>query len=233
MESDDDIDLALLRQAVAWNNLTEALRDGGPVPDPGYWCSLVSDVINRRRTLPTGQLIRRARLMPPEHVANVIDPYPVSGMGPPPPERATAARLSRKGAPVFYGTLDTDTAVAEMRPWARARITVATFYAASSLELADLTSGDGPTSRTPSLEYLRFLLARPVHHAVVDSYLASQQLADDVRAAGLAGILYDSSLSPGGTNVMLFSATNLEGRTTALYEVSGVAYKTTILSDDA
>ncbi len=231
MESDGDIDLALLRQAVAWNNLSDALRDNLPPPDPRFWFSLVSEAISRRRTMPVGQTIERARLMPPEHEANVTGPYAVSEMGPPPPERAAVARLSRKGVPVFYGALSFDAAVAEMRPWARARITVATFRTTSIVEVVDLTSGERTAPNTPTLQYLVFLLGRPVHHEDPSGYLASQKLADEVRDAGCAGIVYDSSLAPGGTNVMLFSAANLAAETSALYGVNGVEYRTTMLSD--
>ena len=114
--------------------------------------------------------------------------------------------------------------MAEARPWRRARISVARFLSTTELALADLT-GDFTTPEPGSqVKWLSFMLARPVHRDDAEAYLASQRVAQECRAAGLSGVLYDSSLKPGGVNVALFAHDRLECQEVELHEVTGVSY---------
>src|SRR5689334_15200160 len=131
-------ELALFREAVEWINLTSALRDGEPIPAPEYWESVVHGVLGSRFQAPIGWEIYRARLMPVEMELHT-EPLPGESMGPPPIDRATAGRLNPLGIPFFYGALDRETAMAEVRPWRKARISVARFTSTSTLIVADLT----------------------------------------------------------------------------------------------
>lgn len=221
----DDLNIPLLKEAAAWITHTTALRDGYPTPDPAYWASLIDSVLACRFTAKPGWEIYRARVMP---FAQQLDaePLPADSMGPPPPEQATAGRLNPDRVPFFYGGLDKETAMAEARPWRRARISVARFLTTTALPLADLT-GDHSTS-TPStgVVWLSWMLGRPVHRDDTESYLPSQALAQQCREAGLNGILYDSSLRPGGVNVALFAYNGLECQDVELHEVEAVSLST-------
>ncbi len=220
MNSDD---MLLFKEAVEWINLTTALREGHPPPDQTYWDALIEGVLACRFSAPAAWKIYRARVMPIERELDA-EPLAAEDMVPPPPALAPAGRLNPSGAPYFYGALEAETAMAEARPWRRARISVARFSSTTELALADLT-GDFTTSKpTSQVRWLSFMLARPVHRDDVEGYLASQRVAQECRAAGLNGVLYDSSLKPGGVNVALFAHDRLDCEEIELHEVTGVSY---------
>jgi len=136
----------------------------------------------------------------------------------------------RDGVSFFYGALDRETAMAEVRPWRKARISVARFTTTSTLTLADLTGRFAGSESTDRTKWLGFIVGRPVHRDDTESYLPTQRVAEVCRAAGLKGILYDSSLKPDGVNVALFAGTGLECQEVELHEVTGVSYTTVRLS---
>jgi len=216
-------DILLFKEAVEWINLTAALREDAPPPNQVYWDTLIEGVLACRFTAPAAWKIYRARVMPLERELDA-EPLAAEDMVPPPPTLALAGRLNPLGVPYFYGALEPETAMAEARPWRRARISVARFSSTTELALADLT-GDFTTSKPSSrVKWLSFMLARPVHRDDVEAYLASQRVARECRAAGLNGVLYDSSLKPGGVNVALFAHDRLDCEEIELHEVTGVSY---------
>jgi RES domain-containing protein len=221
----DDFDIPLLKEAVAWINLTIALRDGRPIPDPAYWDALLDGALACRFTTKPGWDIYRARVMPFEKELDA-EPLVSSIMGPPPPALATAGRLNPRGVPYFYGGLDRETAMAEARPWRRARMSVGRFVITSALTLADLTGNFTTSKPNSSVQWLSFMLGRPVHRDDTESYLPSQQVAERCRADGLNGVLYDSSLRPGGVNVALFSPKELVCQEVELHEVTKMSFST-------
>jgi RES domain-containing protein len=221
----DDLDIPLLKEAAAWITLTTALRDGDPLPDPTHWDALLDGVLACRYSAKPGWEVYRARVMPFEQELDA-EPLPCASMGPPPPGLAKAGRLNPAGVPYFYGGLDPETAMAEARPWRRARISVGRFVTTSALALADLTGGFATSKPNRSVQWLSFMLGRPVHRDDSESYLPSQRIAEKCRAEGLSGVSYDSSLKPGGVNVALFVHSEAVCRDVELHEVTGVSFST-------
>jgi len=221
--------IPLLKEAVQWINLTAALNDDEAPPDAAYWNALVAGVFACRFTRASGWEIYRARVMPLERELDT-EPLAAEDMGPPPPSLSRAGRINRDGVPCFYGALERETAMAEVRPWRRARISVAKFKSTSALALVDLTGRFVESKPTSQVRWLSFMLGRPVHPDDRESYLASQRVADECRAADLSGILYDSSLKPGGVNVALFAHDGLACQKIELHEVTGASYRTQRLS---
>jgi len=216
--------ILLFKEAVEWINFTAAVREGHRPPNQAYWDTLIEGVLASRFTAPAAWKIYRARVMPLERELDA-EPLAAEDMVPPPPTLALAGRLNPLGVPYFYGALEPETAMAEARPWRRARISVARFLSTTELALADLT-GDFTTPEPGSqVKWLSFMLARPVHRDDAEAYLASQRVAQECRAAGLSGVLYDSSLKPGGVNVALFAPDRLECKEVELHEVTKVSYK--------
>lgn len=224
MSSGAAIDIPLLKEAAEWINLTAALRGDGPCLNQAYWDALVAGALAGRFAMAPGQKIYRARIMPLEQEDDA-EPLPAEDMGPPPAAHVKAGRFNRDGVPYFYGAMERDTAIAEARPWRQARISVAQFTSTSTLSFADLTGNFAGSIPGPHVRWLSFMLGRPVDKRDKGRYLASQRIADECRAAGLTGILYDSSLAPRGVNVMLFDHSGLACHDRKLYEVTGVSYK--------
>lgn len=216
----------LVAEAIAWEDYTAALRhvNRHVVSDGTYFDALLSDCLEAQHELQAGQLLYRARLMPlaREHDDN---PLPSSEMGAPPPERASAGRLNPKGIPYFYAALDHETAIAELRPWRKARISVTTFHLAASIVVVDLTGRYTP-SRSAKVKFAGIVAGRPVHRDNPWAYLGSQYFAETIKAKGPGGILYDSSMRGGGINLALFSEDAVAPESDRLYEVAGVKYAT-------
>lgn len=224
MSSGDAIDIPLLKEAVEWNNLTAALRGDGPLLNQAYLDALVAGALAGRFAMAPGRNIYRARVMPFEQ-EDYADPLPAEDTGPPSAAAdVKAGRFNRHGVPYFYGAMERETAIAEVRG-RRARISVARFMSTSTLSFTDLTGNVAGSTPTPHVRWLSFMLGRPVDERDEDRYLASQRIADECRAAGLTGIFYDSSLAPGGVNVMLFDHAGVACQDKELYEVTGVSYE--------
>ena len=212
--------LESLRLAVEWENVGSALGRGESIPNASYWNELVTCAIACRQQIVPGTSLFRARVMP---VRNEFDLEPLSEMGSPPTEVADAHRLSRKGVPAFYSARELETAVAEVRPWRGARLTVAHFVTTAPLNVANLTKHHTETQSSMSLRYVSQMLGRPFHERDEERYLASQELADACRRGGLDGIEYDSALTDGGVNLMLFAAATLACQARELREITTVS----------
>lgn len=118
----DAIDLLMDPDAVPPGQLLSELEEGLP--------GLVAD-------WPTGRPLVRARV----HLsAQVVGD--AASLGPPPPERATAQRMSPDGVAMFYGAEDAATAIAEVEVHADAQrdmTTVGRFRPQRVLRVVDLT----------------------------------------------------------------------------------------------
>lgn len=219
-----------MSEAVAWLNLESALRDGEPTPDARFLEALVADALLHEVQESPGWKIYRARIMP---LSRELDVEPLLGpeMRPPSELLATAGRANAKGVPYFYGALEPDTAVAEMRPWRGARVSVAQFISTQPLKLVDLsgTASHVPQGRLTS--WAGFMMGRPVHREDEAGYLATQLMATRMRAIGVEGLLYSSAMRPEGVNAVLFSDAKLECKYRDLYDVLDVSHKTTLLWD--
>jgi RES domain-containing protein len=145
-----------------------------------------------------------------------IDRYRLDEMGAPPPDRTPAGRANRTGEPVLYMASDMQTALAEVRAWKGAPVSVAKMKLADDFRILDLTkeySIESPFFHE-SLQWIletnhlmnRFAkeLSRPVMpHEAEELYRPTQHLCDLVKATGSAGIAYPSAMGP-GHNIVLF-----------------------------
>src|SRR5690606_20191201 len=104
-----------MSEVVEWINLTDALRDGRPPPNSDYWDALLQGALACRYVASANFQIFRARVMPLDRELDA-DPLAAGELGPPPPGMATPGRLNLNGVSYFYGALDRDTAIAEVRP---------------------------------------------------------------------------------------------------------------------
>lgn len=223
---DDDDDLPQrIREAVAWDEFCEGLRERNRyVTGDDYVGGLIEDCEKCVTTIDRGTQLYRARIMP---LNRELDHKPLSlnEMLPPPPERATGGRLNPEGIPYFYCALETDTAIAEVRPWRDAQVTVAVFETTTSLSVVDLSGVNGPKP-TMRADWLGYMMSRPVHQQDRWGYLGTQFLAEQLKGRGHNGIIYGSALQDGGLNVALFNADRARGRSVSLYLVGAVEYTT-------
>jgi len=147
-------------------------------------------------------------------------------MGPPPVQTASSGRLNPDGIQCLYVALEEDTAVAEVRPWTGARLTVAEFRTKDELEVVDMTGWDTRSAATLNYrqQLLSLLVGRPVHREDRWGYLGTQYLAEALKAKGATGLLYDSSLRQSGSNLAIFATLTFVEAKTKLVDVYSVSY---------
>ncbi|MGD0813512.1 MAG: RES family NAD+ phosphorylase [Verrucomicrobiota bacterium] len=147
--------------------------------------------------------------------------YPWEHLGPPPMLAATAGRMNARGISVFYGAIESATALAEVRPPVGSKVAIAKFTIERSLKLLDVEAlksvaitGSifdpgfmGLIQRANFLEILSGRISRPVMpNEEAFEYLATQAVADYLATeAKLDGIIFPSvQVGHASSNVVLF-----------------------------
>ena len=150
---------------------------------------------------------------------------PAREIGPPPPRLAKGGRMNALGIPVFYGAIEKDTCIAELRAPVGSQVAVAKFELLRPVRLLNLealteiwnigTSHFDPDyyklgGRVASLRSLAHEICRPVMpQDEAFEYLPSQVVVEYLANkldTPLDGIIYHSSQTGGeGRNVVLFN----------------------------
>ncbi len=144
------------------------------------------------------------------------DPVPFS------PERmkpiqgqVSEGRVNPEGKPCLYLATNEETAMAEVRPWLRSRISVGKFETARPLKLIDCFKhysgayahyeGEPDEEITAVWADIDRAFSRPVARSDKSSdYVPTQKLAELFKSNGFDGILYKSALTTDGFNLALF-----------------------------
>ena len=191
-------------------------------------------------TLEKGKQVYRARLGEREaSPSGKRRPFPPGPqIGAPPASTAGSGRANPTGVSFLYCADEEATAIAEVRPYVGASVSVARFEALQRMKLVDagkvrrLFSPLGRkdlSSILPALQLLEVLneqLSMPVSpHAAEVDYLPTQYLAEVVRAEGYDGIRYKSGLVEDGTNLVLFDQSKTLVLETKLVDVLQIAVR--------
>jgi hypothetical protein len=141
-------------------------------------------------------------------------------------QHAGDGRANAKGIPFLYTATDPDTALAEMRPWLLAKLTLVELTVLKNCRLIDcslnITPGviaeldhrffDGTnvepnTAKKESGVWgdIGYHFSKPVDRSEQElDYLPTQVLAESFRDAGYDGIVYKSLLNKHGKNIVFF-----------------------------
>lgn len=168
--------------------------------------------------------IWRARWAGSEDQLKTILASPTAEMGPPPPESAPAGRMNADGIPVFYGSLDQDTCISEVRPPVGSYVVTGKFQLLKPVRLLDLNLLQDVTieksyfdreyadrsNRAAFLKQFGRELTRPVMpEDETREYIATQVIAEYLAhkmQPRIDGIFFRSSQTdPPGENVVLFN----------------------------
>lgn len=168
--------------------------------------------------------IWRARWAGSEDQLKTILASPTAEMGPPPPESAPAGRMNAAGIPVFYGSLDQDTCIAEVRPPVGSYVVTGKFQLLKPVRLLDLNLLQDVTieksyfdpeyadrsNRAAFFKQFGRELTRPVMpEDETREYIATQVIAEYLAhkmQPRIDGIFFRSSQTdPPGENVVLFN----------------------------
>lgn len=175
-------------------------------------------------TCDIGTSIYRARHVPTVAKACEILRSPVAQLGPLPNGTGSAGRMNAAGVSVFYGAVDVETCVAEIRPPVGSTVVSARFELQRSLKLLNFDLLEMVVSKAShfdpdyamKMERALFLRAfgRRIAEPVMPSeeafgYLATQIVADYLAQRAeppMDGLIYRSTQTGGkGRNVVLFN----------------------------
>ena len=162
-----------------------------------------------------------------------IRPYTPERMTPS-PKHVKNGRANPVGIPYWYGATDPETAVAEMRPWQGAVLTVAELKATRNMQFVDCGNtrpfvAPYNSSDESAFERYRWNLigeafSRPVSPETIDvEHVPTQMLAEAFRMKGFDGIQYKSHLGE-GMNVVVFDLNALKLGKRELWKAKRVSY---------
>ena len=162
-------------------------------------------------------------------------------IGAPPIGTATGGRANPTGVPYLYLSDDPATALAEVRPWLGARVTVARFATARKLKIADLRPSSDETAAAPEnankdgqpsdKEKPRSLrsaigecFARPLDPRHETGYAPTQIIAEGIKLSGFEGIAYPSAMKANGWNLALFQTKSARPISKAMVTINKINY---------
>lgn len=158
------------------------------------------------------------------HVDDIPCPFPPNRMKPL-LDSAAEGRANSKGIPHLYVATDKETAMAEVRPWLGAILTVAHLKTTRDLKILDFSVEHGNNNFK-----LKFIFEEPSREEIIKSvwsdidnayskptkasdlkseYAPTQIISEFVRSKGYDGIAYKSSLAE-GHNICLFDLDSAE-----------------------
>lgn len=167
---------------------------------------------------------------------------------PPEDKILKSGRANPVGIRVLYSAIDIETAIAEVRPWKSATVTIASVNPTQSLKLVNLskvselrkkvtqsffsvTNMREELDRIDLLSCLDEALSKPVFPDVSElEYIPSQYLTEFIKSLGYDGVIFKSSLGP-GENYVFFNWETFQPRRDKLeisiinrFEVNGLKY---------
>jgi RES domain-containing protein len=174
-----------------------------------------------------------------------LAPLPSDRMAGPEREHSKEGmRVNAAGVPMLYAAKRVATAIAEVRPWVGAPVSLATLRLERPVRLVDFSprrrrsraAVAGPTKVTLAhgvdqrelneiLTTIGAAMARPIDPADSQvSYVPTQYVAEIVRRAGYDGVMFKSAVAA-GVNVVLFDKWKARVDGVALYRVNKVRYE--------
>lgn len=209
--------------------------------------------LKRHRTLKEGDVYYRARVGPDRNrrrkIGKTLEPLePFKGMEMQVPDfgQRRAGRANAKGIGFLYLSSKEVIAIAEVRPWKGALVSVVEFSLVEDLKVVDLTSmlqegkpimwGDVPLEDLDPQQFFNGLwaqidveFAKPQSPDDSDiSYVPTQIIAEAFRGSEAKGIIYKSAISDAdGCNLVLFdeSFAYQNKESAKIKEVVGINYK--------
>jgi hypothetical protein len=168
----------------------------------------------------------------------VVRPLPYEEMIGPPRKKAVEGRLNPSGIPYLYLANNKETAIAEVRPWVGAYVSVAYFELLKDQLLIDLTKDfRNRASRAkgqPSTQTLERAIWSQINQSFsepvspddrVSQYVHTQYMTEVFKAQGFDGVRYKSSLAEGGYNYLLFNTDVLTCLDGVVYKVESLHFK--------
>ncbi|MCD0261534.1 RES family NAD+ phosphorylase [Xanthomonas campestris] len=174
------------------------------------------------RILPEGSFIYRSRVSKDEDQTRLFKEQPGKQLGAAPRSIAANSRMSVAGVPVFYGSAELETCIAEVRPSIGDTVVAGQFHTTRPLKLFDFTRLDYRLRHEPLslldpmheqrnmdrtlLSYLHEEIAKPIRSNDT-GYVVTQALTEFIRYGRqekFNGVAFQSVQHRNGLNYALF-----------------------------
>jgi hypothetical protein len=149
----------------------------------------------------------------------------------PPPKLTKENRASPKGIVYLYVSEDKHTAIAEIRPYMRNRVSVATIEVNENLKIFNLFDErltPGYNSIYPFSTCLQLIadkFALPLNsESDEEEYLPTQYITEFIRKHEFDGIQYNSSLDSAGKNLVIFNYNKCAPISSDIFEIWDIEY---------
>jgi hypothetical protein len=199
--------------------------------------TVLRESTTRQDTVDKGAYFYRARIGFDSHT-DEFSPLAPPEMVAPPPHKALAGRINPAAIPYLYLGSNVATAIAEVRPWVGAFVSVGLFKIRRQLRIIDLRKElrnqfiDHLFGRKLTPEEIQETIwalinqsfSEPVAPGDELGYIPTQYLAEAFKLHGFHGVLYKSSLHPDGFNLALFSPKYAKLESCGLHRVQGLNY---------
>jgi hypothetical protein len=207
------------------------------VEQDGFLSTLLATSHGRRERISEGTTLWRAQIGDewfPETGEEYPHPFPPERMKPL-RHRAAEGRANPKGLPYLYAATDEETAIAEVRPWVGASVSVAQLRVVRPLTVVNCMSDeipwrlyiDEPSAAERERSVWRdvdIAFSRPItQDEQLAEYVPTQVIAEAFRYVGIDGLAYRSSLGK-GHNIALFDLNAADVMTCALFEIRSVRF---------
>lgn len=151
--------------------------------------------------------------------------FDASGSSAPPSGTAGAGRCNPEGVSNLYAALEEHTAVAEIRPFIKAAISVAVLEPVRDLRLVnfDFEPSAVVNGRDFLFDDIRRDFSR-INKTQNGDYFITQFIASLIEHLGYDGLCFRSSLVKDGTNYVIFNAANCPATSSKLVYLSEVKY---------
>lgn len=155
----------------------------------------------------------------------VFQGYSKEDSGAPSPNLAAEGRLNAKGVSFLYTCNNETTVVFELRPTREEVVSIATFIVNKNCRFADLTRYKSNKITDARLSDLLSLIADEFStpHYAGHNYAFTQYLAGHFMNMGFEGIIFESSLNPGGENFVFFNPNDCEAMSSRLFMVDDIS----------
>jgi hypothetical protein len=235
---------------LSYQQFAESIRTRwryGTDPEQGTFLrALIETSVARQQVIGGGSKLWRAQLghgwSPADDLSGEEQPAPL-GIERMKPRRdrarAREGRANPKGIPCLYLATHQDTAIAEVRPWIGSYVSIGQFALKRDVRVLNCVTDDHRImiySREPEPEERERAVWQDIDRAFSQpvtsgddtaDYAPTQIIAEFLRANGLDGIAYGSSLGP-GHNVALFDMEVAALVNCGLIEIRGVKLDSSI-----
>jgi hypothetical protein len=183
-------------------------------------------LVAKSKTYKTGELFYRGRI-------SKKDGLPLTELGKPPADKATAGRANPEGIPYLYLSSDAETTLYETRATYLDYVTIGTFRLISDIKVVKLRTVEitSPFEEDlfekllfqPFLKSLEEELSKPLRRFDSElDYLPTQYLCELIKHLGFDGVEYGSAMKKEGVNLAIFNDSKFECLGKEVVEVKSI-----------